>query len=344
MEGMRRILPTVATAIALTAAVASPAGADSQTIPNGPWVQERQQVSLDRLHNYEEMVNKLEQIARSTHGRVSLEVVGQSNEGRDLYLARVGTGATKVLYITQQHGNEPLGTEAALELLQRAGAGGAGWNAILRQITLLVVPKVNPDGSERFQRENHDPDCSGAFCTTGVGFDVNRWHDPAVAPEDNPVPEAAAVQRVFTRFEPDFVVDYHHQGSYVSDGGDLITTSIFWPNTAGVPASAITLSRQVCVVISDTLNHYGFAEVSQYPGTLPRGIARNAYGLRDAGSVLVELRGDIGVKSAGMLIRTAYTIMGAVAESIAEGTVYAQDPARADLIPLRGAFVEDPHE
>lgn len=341
---MRRSIPILISAIALTAAAAAPAGADPQTIPNGPWVQERQHVSLERLHGYEEMVAKLHQIARATQGRVGLEVVGRSNEGRDLYLASVGTGATKVLYITQQHGNEPLGTEAALQLLQRAGAGGAGWDAILSQITLLVVPKVNPDGSERFQRQNHDPDCAGAFCTPGVGFDVNRWHDPAVAPEVNPVPEAAAVQRVFARHRPSFVVDYHHQGSYVSDGGDLITGSIFWPNAAGVPASAIAVSRQVCVVIADTMSHYGFAGISQYPGTLPRGIARNAYGLLGAASVLVELRGDIGQKSAGMLVRTAYTIMGAVAESIADGTVHAQDPARADLIPLRGDPVDDPHE
>ena len=340
---MRRTIPVVATAIALVA-LASPAGAVPQTIPNGPWVQDQQHMSLERLYNYEEMVAKLHQISQSTRGRVSLEVVGQSNEGRDLYLARVGTGATRVLYITQQHGNEPLGTEAALQLLQRAGKGGAGWDAILSEITLLVVPKVNPDGAERFQRQNHDPDCSGDYCTPGVGFDINRWHHPAVAPEDNPVPEAAAVQRVFARYQPSFVVDYHHQGSYVTGDGDLITGSIFWPNAAGVPASAITLSRQVCVVIWDTMNHYGFAEITQYPGTLPLGIARNAYGYLGAGSVLVELRGDIGQKSAGMLIRTDFTIMAAVAEAIAEGTVYTQDPARADLIPLRGDFVDNPHE
>ncbi|MGH3994888.1 MAG: M14 family zinc carboxypeptidase, partial [Pseudonocardiaceae bacterium] len=304
-------------------------------------MQERQHVSLERLHNYDEMVRALRQIERQTRGRVSLEVIGQSNEGRDLYLARVGTGATKVLYITQQHGNEPLGTEAALQLLQRAGNGGAGWDAILRQITLLVVPKVNPDGSERFQRENHDPDCAGAFCEPGVGFDVNRWHDPAVPPEANPVPEAAAIQRAFAQHRPAFVVDFHHQGSYVSADGDMITTSIFWPRRlTGMPESAITLSKQVCVVIDDTLAHYGFAEVSQYPGTTPRGIARNAYGLLGAGSVLVEFRGDIGQKSAGMLIRTAFVIMSAVAESVAEGTVYLQDPARADAIPLRGPSVD----
>jgi hypothetical protein len=100
----------------------------------------------------------------------------------------------------------------------------------------------------------------------------------------------------------------------------------------------------MCVVIYDTLAHYGFAEISQYPGTLPRGIARNSYGIRGAGSVLVELRGDIGQKSSGMLVRTAYVTMAALAEAIAEGTVTTQDPARADAIPLRGESVDNPHE
>ncbi|WP_161962335.1 M14 family zinc carboxypeptidase [Nocardioides speluncae] len=340
---MRRVVPAVAT-LALTLAITATATADPQTVPNGPWVQDSQQVRLERLHSYDEMVKALRQISQRSGGRVALETIGQSNEGRDLYLAKAGTGPTKVLYVTQQHGNEPLGTEAALQLLQRVANGGAGWDAILDKVTLLVVPKVNPDGSERFQRQNHDPDCSGAFCTPGVGFDVNRWHDPAVAPEANPVPEAAAIQRVAIRYQPDLVVDFHHQGSYVTDDGDLITTSIFWPNHPDAPASAVTLSKQMCVVINDTLSRYGFAEVSQYPGTLPRGIARNSYGIRGAGSALVELRGGIGQKSSGMLVRTAFATMGAVLEAAAEDTIDTQDPARADAIPLRGDFVEAPHE
>jgi hypothetical protein len=100
----------------------------------------------------------------------------------------------------------------------------------------------------------------------------------------------------------------------------------------------------MCLVIFDTLMHYGFAEVSQYPGTLPRGIARNSYGIRGSGSVLVELRGDIGQKSAGMLVRTAYASTAALLGSIAEGTVLTQDPARADTIPLCGAPIDNPHD
>jgi predicted deacylase len=339
---IQRLAP-IFVGIALVISSATPATADPQTIPNGPWVQDNQTVSLERLHSYEELVTSLRQIEKQSKGRISVESVGKSHEGRDLYLAKVGHGPTKVLYITQQHGNEPLGTEAALQLLTRLGQGNA-WDDILSKVTLLVVPRVNPDGGERFWRQNFDPDCSGAFCTRGRGFDINRWHDPAVAPEDNPVPEAAAVQRVFAQYRPSFVVDYHHQGSYVNTDGDMITTSIFWPNAAGVPQPALDFSKQICVTIDDTLSHYGFAEVSQYPGTLPNGISRNAYGLLGAGSVLVEMRGDIGQKSAGKLIRTAYVVMASLLEAAAEGTLDDADPARADQIPLRGEDVNNTHE
>jgi hypothetical protein len=342
---MIRRLTLIVAGVALLIAAAAPAQADPQTIPNGPWVQDNQNISLERLHSYAELVKALHQIERQSKGRVSLETIGRSNEGRDIFLAKVGRGPTRVLYITQQHGDEPLGTEAALQLLRRLGSGGA-WDAVLDRLTVLVVPRVNPDGAERFWRQNYDPDCSPALhdCTPGRGFDINRWHDPAVPPAANPVPEAAAVQRVFLTYRPSFVVDFHHQGSYVSADGEMITTSIFWPNAPGVPAPALAFSKQICVVIYDTLSHYGFAEVSQYPGTLPRGIARNAYGLLGAGSVLVELRGDIGQKSAGKLIRTAYIIMAALLEAAAEGTLDDADPARADLIPLRGPSVDNPHD
>jgi hypothetical protein len=60
----------------------------------------------------------------------------------------------------------------------------------------------------------------------------------------------------------------------VNADGDMITTSIFWPKVAGVPQPDLDFSKQICVTIYEILSHYGFAEVSQYPGTLPNGSER----------------------------------------------------------------------
>lgn len=347
---LRRIATIGATSVALAGmlTMAPAATADPQTVPNGPWVQDSQHVSLKRLHDYDELSRRLAKIERTSHGRVTVEVAGQSNEGRNVYLARAGSGDTTLLYVAQQHGNEPLTSEAALQFLQKIAAGGAEVERWLDEVTLLVMPRINLDGSERFWRYNFDPECTGdiydgQFCNEGQGFDINRYHAPDVAPEDNPVPEAVAVQRVHQAHQPDIVVDFHHQGTYVNDEGEMIKTSVFWPIAEGVPADAVDLSKQTARTIYDTLEHYGFAEVSQYPGGTFEGIFRNAYGLRGSGSVLVELRGGIGQKSSGMLMRTAYVGMFGVLEAAAEGSLFEVDPAAADAIPLRGQRVGNPH-
>ncbi|NEE02597.1 M14 family zinc carboxypeptidase [Phytoactinopolyspora halotolerans] len=328
----------VATAIGLN--VGGVAAADPTTVPNGPWVNDAQHVSLERLHTYDELTDALHRLESRSQGRVDLSSLGTTHEGRDIWYAEVGSGPTRLLYVTQQHGNEPLGTEAALQVLQQLGTSNAAWvRDMLDDITVGVVVRANPDGTERFQRQNVDPDCTGNFCAPGVGYDINRFHDPALDPADNPVPEAAAIQAHVREWQPDITVDYHHQGSYVADDGSLITTSILWPTHTDVDPAVVTASKQVAVTVFDTVSAYGHGEVSLYPGSDLAGIARNSFGLQGSASLLVELRGGIGQKSSGYLIRQAYVAMMAVAQAAADGTLSEVDPSRADEIPPRGPFV-----
>ncbi|WP_344882706.1 M14 family zinc carboxypeptidase [Nonomuraea antimicrobica] len=330
--------------MSLTTWGTTPASADRPT-PGGPWVQDAQQVSLQRLHTYDELTAALQRLEHRSKGAIEVESIGRTHEGRDIWAATVGTGPAKVLYITQQHGNEPLGTEAALQLLQRIGASQAGWAAdVLDDVTLRIVVRANPDGTERFQRQNVDPDCSGPFCRTGVGFDINRYHDPAMSPEANPVPESAAIQRMVRSWRPDITVDYHHQGSYRQPDGSLDTTSILWPTNPGVTPQVLADSKRVAALMHTSLEQYGFANVSLYPGDSLPGIARNSFGLQGSASLLVELRGDLGQKSAGYLIRTAYASMSALLQAVADGSLATVDPALADTIPERGEPVDPDDE
>ncbi|MFT9599937.1 M14 family zinc carboxypeptidase [Mesobacillus sp.] len=71
------------------------------------------------------MVKRLQQIEVNSQGRVALEVVGQSTQGRDIYQARVGTGDKVVLIESEIHGNENTGTEALLSMLQYLGSSNS---------------------------------------------------------------------------------------------------------------------------------------------------------------------------------------------------------------------------
>ncbi|MCK6206115.1 M14 family zinc carboxypeptidase [Bacillus infantis] len=111
--------------------------------------------SVAGFTDYAEMVNKLQQIEKSSQGKVSLSVVGQSNQGRDIYQARVGTGEKVVLIESEIHGNEKTGTEALLKILQHLGSSNSPEARQIREnVTLVVLPKINPDASELDRRGN----------------------------------------------------------------------------------------------------------------------------------------------------------------------------------------------
>ncbi len=357
MAGPGTLLRRTRWAATLSAAVmtgtllaAGLAAGSPHTTPDGPWVQDEQNLSLRGFSSYEELTRDLEAVARSSQGRVTLETVGQSNEGRDLRLAKVGTGDRKILYITQQHGNEPHGTESAVQALKALASRQDKTSALIREeLTVLMLVRVNPDGSERYWRQNVDPDCDDdvASCLPGRGWDPNRWHDPRIDDAEVPVPETVAVRETVRRYQPELIVDYHGQLTYAGDDGSMITTSVLWPQfPADVELTperraAINTSKQVSRLVYDLLD-YGPGSVSQFPSGTTMGTARNAYGYLGAGSVLLEQRANAGQKSVGMLVRQGTDTMLEIAAAVADDSLADIDPAAAEAIPSRGPRVLNP--
>lgn len=288
----------------------------------------------DRPHSNAELARALAYLDVAGGGRVDVRRIGVSREGRPLWYATVGTGPVPVLYVTQQHGDEPLGTEAALRTLRLLGLDDGAWAQTVRsQVTLGVVVRANPDGHERRRRCNHDPDASPEHGESGHGYDINRYHHPALSPRDNPVPEAAALQRLWAAFRPALLVDFHMQGRYDLADGSEITASVTWPISPAVPAATLTRSKQSAVAAFDALTAAG-GVVSKFPGDVYDGIARNAYAIRGSASVLVELSDIPGRER--FQIDTACRAMLALAGAAGSGALAAVDPSRADAIPPRG--------
>ncbi|MFC0272495.1 M14 family zinc carboxypeptidase [Metabacillus herbersteinensis] len=208
MKGKKLI--TGLSVLALCASLASPTFATNST--NGNLTNDNQVYSVNGFTDYAEMVKRLKQIESNSQGKVALEVVGQSNRGRDIYKARVGNGDRVVLIESEIHGNEKTGTEALLNILQYVGSSNSTQAKKIRdEITLVVLPKMNPDASELDRRGNDlswaevvedFPQLSEAskpawnYYASGVrqerdytgkpGFDVNRDFNPDL----NYVPQA----------------------------------------------------------------------------------------------------------------------------------------------------------
>lgn len=307
------------------------------------------------LTRYTNLRIKLQQIAERSHGLVQIEVIGLTNEKREILMAKVGD-CTKppVLIVTQQHGDEPLTTEAGLKLLEELSWGDANAKKILDKIYLLMVVRANPDGSEKNWRYNVDPTvpaadtANGYYTSKGRGYDMNRYHyvtgwekSPtyAHAPETyptNPVPESVAVINTFLKYKPIWVADFHHQGSYVTTQGKDVTSSVLWPHNPDTPEAAVVLSKQLCMAMPTYMGEWGWGYdyMTQYSSGISAyaGIGRNGYGIAGAGSILVEIKSYTGRENKQIYIDHAYYQMKALLMATAEERLSTFDISNMDAV------------
>lgn len=315
--------------------------------------------------NYQELTSALQFHAARSRGLMELEVVGQSNQGRDLYLAKIGNpGNPSVMIISQQHGNEVINTEATLQLIQWLYSSPAA-APIRNGLYVLLMPRVNPDGTENYVRFNFDPSAppnnnargifSGAI-PGGRGWDINRYHDvvwgnsllfqnfPAQYPV-NPVPEAVAVGNVTKRFNPIWTVDFHGQGEYLTADGRDIKASTLWPTAAAAQPAAVELSKKMVAITKQYSDQYPLALITKYPGGPEEGISRNAYGIYGIGSVLIEIKGgDAYLTEPGYLVRYAADMMRNLLLRTADQSLFAADPNVADTLPTDAPSNRRPYE
>ncbi len=230
-------------------------------------------------------------------GRVAVETIGKTKQGRPLQLVRIGhpTPAPRsvalrrptTLFVCSQHGNEPAGREACLQRLRDlAFTDDPDLVAQLREQTILFVPSANPDGREADERGNSD------------GTDVNRDH------LNLDTPEARAMAGVVLDWQPEAVVDLHEYGPSLPALYDD-EVLVLWPRNLNVDEDVhaqakrlaldyITPDEEDAGYSTDEYGQYELADqdIHQAAGDGDEGIARNAMGLRHSLGILVETRVD----------------------------------------------------
>jgi murein tripeptide amidase MpaA len=106
--------------------------------------------------SYEELTTYVHKLDLSS-GLLTVEPIGQSVQGRNLYAMKFSSGEfgkdtskIKILLFAQQHGNEQSGKEGALLLAQELLKSENQY--LFKNIDLVIVPQMNPDGSEGDKR------------------------------------------------------------------------------------------------------------------------------------------------------------------------------------------------
>ena len=171
-------------------------------------------------------------------GNTDLTKIGKSNHGRDLLAARVGNPlGTKVMIITQQHGNEPAATEAAMTILgELSKESSTDSENPVNALDILFIIRANPDGGEptpecteslpvgkrssgtcAFSRTSVDSEAGGTyiansedgfFGVVGHGYNLNRYHFAGLNDAIRPV-EVQAMVAASLAFKPEYVLDLH---------------------------------------------------------------------------------------------------------------------------------------
>ncbi|MEK3808517.1 M14 family zinc carboxypeptidase [Bacillus sp. FSL H8-0547] len=105
--------------------------------------------------SYAELQKKLRQLKQTSGGKISVDVAGYTNQGREIYTARVGTGEKVLLVQSEIHGNEKTGTVALLNILQKIGSSNSeAAKKIREEMTIVAIPMMNADASELDRRGN----------------------------------------------------------------------------------------------------------------------------------------------------------------------------------------------
>lgn len=157
--------------------------------------------SLNKVHlTAEDISPVINKIAEQSG--ITLTQIGTSYEDRPVSRFTLGSGKCVILAWTQMHGDEATATAAVLDwlhILLNGQLNGlpANWQS---QVTLHVIPMLNPDGAQRRTRVN------------AQGIDINRDARTLQSPEGQ------ILQQQVATLAPDIAFNLHDQNPYYTTG------------------------------------------------------------------------------------------------------------------------------
>ena len=199
-----------------------------------------------------DLQTELQRLAELHPGTITLEEIGRSVQDRPINMITLGRGDRTVLLWSQMHGDEPSATPALLDIVQyllsRADQPEAA--AILDGLTLLMIPMLNPDGAEIYQRRNQQ------------AIDINRdaLHLST--------PEGRILKGIRDEHQPMLGFNLHDQGRRIAVGDTGVLATISVLAVAGDAEGTLTPGRQrarrACSAIAQSLTRFIPGGVARY--------------------------------------------------------------------------------
>ncbi len=252
---------------------------------------------------------------------LKIETVGASFGGREIYQIEWGTGATKVFMWSQMHGDEPTATSALIDMLAflRTNENLTWVKNLKTALTIRVVPMLNPDGAELFQRRNLQ------------FIDINR---DAISLQ---TPEGGLLKKLRDDWQPDIGFNLHNQNSLTTVGNTNRQATISLLAVSGDPngkSNAGNLrSKRICAQMISALETFIKGNIGRYDDAYNA----RAFGDRIAAAgtpvILIET-GALHNKDEMFLVKLNFVAYLTALKSLVDKSEQKADPKIYDNLPF----------
>lgn len=273
----------------------------------------------DRRFNHETLWKVLEPLVASP--AIGVEQIGRSIQGRAIRALHFGRGSTRVLLWSQMHGDESTATMALADITRFLveAEGDPLRERLGRELTITMVPMLNPDGAERFTRWN------------AIGVDVNR------DARQQATPEGRALKTLRDRIAPQFGFNLHDQEArkLAGENGEQVAIALLAPaaDEARTYGAVRSRARLVAATIVSALEGDIAGRIAKYDDAFtPRafGDLMQSWG---TSTVLIEsgaIRGDVHKQE---LRRLNVIALLEALDAIATGSYRDAEPALYEGLP-----------
>lgn len=264
------------------------------------------------------------QLAELKKINLKVEEVGKSYAGREIYQIEWGKGATKILMWSQMHGDEPTATPAVLDMLVFLQSNRRkNWvRELENNLTIRVVPMLNPDGAELFQRRNLQ------------SIDINR------DAQDLQTPEGQLLKKLRDEWQPDIGFNLHNQQSLTTVGDTARQATISFlavlGNAEGVTNDGHERNKRLCSRMIGALNQFIPGHIARYDDEYnPRAFGDK---ISEWGTpvILIET-GALHGKSEMFLVKLNFIAYLTALQSIVDKSESKADAKIYDALPFNGS-------
>jgi hypothetical protein len=329
MTSVRSFVCPVVLSLVIGATVSAPIAGQGSNQPSVTpqelarlWDAEHVSPPVSALMDHAAVVERLDAVVKAAPGMFQLERIGESVEGRIINHVRVGSGEFGVLLWSQMHGDEPTATSALFDLFEylRRHRDDPAVARMLQALTLHVVPMLNPDGAERFQRRN------------AQSIDINR---DALRLQ---TPEGRALKTLRDRLNPRVGFNLHNQSWRTSVGDPPKPASISLLSVAYDEArtenAGRRMTKRICAVIRDALEPFASGQIGRYDDEFEVRAFGDNVTLWGTPVVLIETGPWPSEEPDPALVRLNFIALVSALDALATGRVDRADPGRYDELPV----------